>query len=486
MVSMFDPTNDGVSPAALFLPVSRRVLDLLPVAIFSCDVQGRIVSFNEYAVELWGRRPRLNDDADRYCGSVWAFDKDGVEIPRDRWPVAEMLATGHSIQDREITIERPDGVRFSVVAHVDPLRDADGVLSGAIACFVDATMCKKCGVETRDSERHWRDLFEALPAAVYATDAKGTLTFFNRAAAAIAGREPQIGADRWCVSWKLYTADGAPLVPEDCPMAVSLRESRPIRGAEVIVERPDGTRTVVLPFPTPLHDDDGNLVGAVNMLMDIGDRKSADARQKILIDELNHRVKNTLATVQSLAGQSMRNTGAARFAREAFDARLFALSRTHDQLMRERWASAELSLLAREIFAPHNDEERERIRLWGDSVRIEPEMAITLGMIFHELATNAAKFGALSVPDGVVGVSWCETEQTGAARLIIDWKESGGPAVGPPKRKGLGSRLLERGIVDGLKGVVRIDYDPAGFRCTIEIPRSELKAAHMEPELRIA
>jgi PAS domain S-box-containing protein len=122
----------------------------------------------------------------------------------------------------------------------------------------------------------WRQLLEALPAAVYTTDAAGRVTFFNEAAVELAGRRPELGRDLWCVSWRLHRPDGTPLPHDECPMAIALREDRAVRGVEVIAERPDGTRTNLLPYPTPLHDSAGALVGAVNMLVDITDRKRAE------------------------------------------------------------------------------------------------------------------------------------------------------------------------------------------------------------------
>lgn len=140
-----------------------------------------------------------------------------------------------------------------------------------------------------------RELLGALPAAVYATDAKGRITFYNKAAFEVAGRQPQPG-DKWCVTWRLYWPDGTPLPHNQCPMAIALKENRPIRGVEAVAERPDGTRVPFVPYPTPLRDAEGHLIGAINMLVDITECKQAENRQKILIDELNHRVKNTLAT----------------------------------------------------------------------------------------------------------------------------------------------------------------------------------------------
>ena len=127
-----------------------------------------------------------------------------------------------------------------------------------------------------DSERRLREILDALPAAVYTTDADGRLTMFNRAAAVFAGREPQLGTDTWCVTWKLYQPDGTPMPHDQCPMATALKERRPVRGLEGIAERPDGTRVRFIPYPTPLYDSSGAMVGAVNMIVDISDRKQAE------------------------------------------------------------------------------------------------------------------------------------------------------------------------------------------------------------------
>ena len=139
-------------------------------------------------------------------------------------------------------------------------------------------------------EDHFRELLDSLPAAIYTTDAAGRITFYNRAAVELSGREPRLGADQWCVSWRLLLPDGTPLPHDQCPMAVALREDRPIRDVEIIAERPDGTRLNLLPYPTPLHDSTGGLIGAVNMLVDITDRKRAEQAVQELKETLEQRV----------------------------------------------------------------------------------------------------------------------------------------------------------------------------------------------------
>src|SRR6266850_4706379 len=130
--------------------------------------------------------------------------------------------------------------------------------------------------ELQSHEYFYRELLDALPAAIYTTDPAGRITFYNQAAVTLAGRKPELGSDRWCVSWRLFWPDGTPMAHDECPMAIALREDRPIRGTELIAERPDGVRIPILPYPSPLHDETGNLVGAVNMLVDVSDRMKAE------------------------------------------------------------------------------------------------------------------------------------------------------------------------------------------------------------------
>ena len=145
----------------------------------------------------------------------------------------------------------------------------------------------------------FEDLLEALPAAIYTTDATGRITFYNEAAVELSGRTPRLDIDQWCVTWRLYRPDGRPLPHDECPMAMALKEDRPIRGIEAVVERPDGTRVRVMPYPTPLHDASGELVGAVNMLVDLTDRDNAERALRQLNQALEKRVDDRTRQVGS-------------------------------------------------------------------------------------------------------------------------------------------------------------------------------------------
>jgi len=211
--------------------------------------------------------------------------------------------------------------------------------------------------------------------------------------------------------------------------------------------------------------------------IDITDHKRAEDHLRLLVNELNHRVKNTLATVQSLAVQSFSRLAShqddePRAARSAFEARLFALARGHDVLTRENWEGANLADVLAEACAPYRTgaEERMRIELEGPDLRIAPPMALSLSMTLHELFANALRFGALSNSSGRIRLSWSILAASTGERLIMRWEERGGPPVGPPQRAGFGSRLIQKGLARELNGSALIDYDPAGVVCTIDVP----------------
>jgi PAS domain S-box-containing protein len=218
-----------------------------------------------------------------------------------------------------------------------------------------------------------------------------------------------------------------------------------------------------------VRDDAGQPIRMVGLVQDITERKEAERRQKLLLDELNHRVKNTLVTVQSMAMQMARGVESPDRFYKAFQARLLALSHAHDLLTRGAWQGAPLRQLLEQALAPYADGDERRIALSGPDIRLNPNVAVGLAMAFEELATNATKFGALSVPDGRIAVTWT-TEEGDAETIEIRWRESGGPAVAEPRRRGFGSRLLERGLAYELKAEVRLDFAPAGLECRIRLP----------------
>jgi two-component sensor histidine kinase/integral membrane sensor domain MASE1 len=212
---------------------------------------------------------------------------------------------------------------------------------------------------------------------------------------------------------------------------------------------------------------------------EIEERTRAEEHQRLLINELNHRVKNTLATVQSIAAQTRRTAKDPRASYEAFIDRLMALSRAHDVLTKQRWEGADLKDIVAGAVRPFEAEGGGRFEVSGPSVWLEPQPALALAMALHELATNAAKYGALSVAAGQVTLAWTvKPDGEDGVALRLEWRESKGPKVTAPARKGFGSRLLERGLAGELNGTVKVDYRPAGLVCemTARLPAAGVLA----------
>jgi PAS domain S-box-containing protein len=232
----------------------------------------------------------------------------------------------------------------------------------------------------RARDRRFRQLLDALPAAVYTTDAAGRITFYNEAAAVLWGCRPELGQSEWCGSWRLFWPDGRSLPHDECPMAIALKENRAVRGAEAIAERPDGTRVPFIPYPTPLHDASGKLVGAVNMLVDITDRKRAEEQQALLIRELHHRVKNTLATVQAIMGSTARASSTIEEFQQSFTGRIVALARTHTSLAEDRSQSITVRDLLCNELDPYDDGTEHQLRLEEPLIRLPSIIALPLEM----------------------------------------------------------------------------------------------------------
>ena len=201
------------------------------------------------------------------------------------------------------------------------------------------------------------------------------------------------------------------------------------------------------------------------------ERAQAEQRQRLLINELNHRVKNTLATVQAIAFQTLKGDVSLAEARARFEARLMALSRAHSLLTAQNWEGASLARVVADS-TEYLGGEQDRFRISGDEVRLAPRAALALALAFHELSTNAAKYGALAQEGGSVTIGWTIDD----GMLRIRWKESGGPAVAEPAERGFGSRLIERGLAGDLGGSASLTFEPDGLSCTIEAPLSAVAA----------
>lgn len=424
-------------------------LRLLPTAAFVCDAAGRIVDCNDKAVDLWGRRPALGD--------TWETASRARDAAGRQFQV--QLEHGQPLSNAVLTIRPTPETRVTVLANAEPLWDDDG-RAGAIITF------NTCPDTVGEGVRLW-EMFDVLPAAIYTADAEGRITFFNRAAADLWGATPEIGSSLWCGSWKLYRPDGSALAHDQCPMSVAIHERRPVRDIEVIIERPDGSRVAILPHPTPLYDAAGGFIGAVNMLVDITHQKVADERHILFARELNHRVKNALATVYAIAMQTLRYTDSLDMFRESFSSRLLALSRAHDLLVRCQWQETPLKIILAEALSSFGS---GRLDVDGDEADFGPRATLTLAMTFHELVTNATRFGALSNAEGKIVIRWkVSRDEDGERMVTLTWHESGGPAVDAPSATGFGSRLINHNLM-ALGGSFDADFARGGLRCEMAFP----------------
>lgn len=220
----------------------------------------------------------------------------------------------------------------------------------------------------------------------------------------------------------------------------------------------------------PIIGTDGRISGIFIEGSDVTDRVRAAAYQQLLLNELNHRVKNTLATVQSIVSQTLRNAPTPPEARAMIEQRMIALSRAHDVLTQQRWEGADLREIVAQAIAPFRDPGNDRFHVRGPAVRLSPRLALDLAMALHELATNAVKYGALSNATGEVYLVWKMDPGCAPPHLKLRWEERGGPPVAPPSRRGFGTRLIERSLAQDLKGEARIEFAPGGVVCTINVP----------------
>lgn len=252
-------------------------------------------------------------------------------------------------------------------------------------------------------------------------------------------------------------------------------EGAPQAGTEILYRRKDGSTFWAALFICPVRDTEGEIVQYFASFVDLTRHKDAEAHLRMLIDELNHRVKNTLATVQSIVWQAMRTVPDREGLRGVIEPRLFALSRSHDLLTRENWEGAGLRDVLTEALGPFlaEDGPEDRIAVTGEDIRLAPKAALALGIAFNELATNAVKYGALSTATGRIDVDWTHEPGSGGNRLLLHWRETGGPPVTPPEQKGFGTRVLEQGLAGELGGTVEFDYRPGGVVCTMNINAPE-------------
>ena len=486
------------------------------LALHVVGSDGTILHANKAELELLGY------PAEEYVGRPIADFYVDRRIIDD---ILARLARGEKIDKVPARLRAKDGsIKHVEITSNGQFRDGQFVQT---RCFtVDVTDLAHAREELTRKDNQFQQILDGLPVAVYTTDRFGKITYYNRAAVEFAGREPEIGKDEWCVTFRLFTADGQELPHAECPMAITLRENRPVRNVEAIAQRPDGTLFPFLPFPTPIRDPNGDLVGAVNMLVDLTERKRTDdaaqhlsaivessfdaivskdldgvitswnrsaerlfgysseevvgqsvrmlipadhqdeetnilarirrgervesfetirqrkdrslvpvsltispvrnaagrivgaskiardisatkeseQRIRMLMRELNHRVKNQYSVILSMIRETNKRSDNPDVFERRVRERILALSRSHDLLVSADWKGATIFELLLAQAKPFGNE--DRISMSGPSITLSPNSVQYLGMAFHELATNSAKYGVLSGTGGRIAVAW--------------------------------------------------------------------------------
>jgi PAS domain S-box-containing protein len=604
---LLQPAIHAEAAGALALEQVRSVCDellqALPVAAYTTDARGLITSFNEAAVKLWGSRPEIGNT--EYFGSCRLYGADGTALALAECPMAIALREKRPIRGMEGICERPDGTRVAHVQYPTPLFDESGALIGAVNVVVDISERKRAtevyGFTDRlyrargPKEIHeaaldaitrglgcsrasillldaagvmrfvaWRGLSDTYRSAVeghspWASDVKdaqpiciadietadfpeplkavvkaeriGALAFiplvangaligkfmmyydaahvFSEADVTLAvtiARQLGFGIERMraeqsgrllasiiatssdaivskdlngiVTSWNKgaermfgFAADEMigrsikTIIPpdrhgEEVEILGQIRRGEPVRSFWTVRQRKNGDLIDISLTVSPLKDAEGRVVGASKIARDVSDTKQAQARMELLAREIQHRTKNMFAVVLAVVSRSFAGKRTLKDAEAAVMSRLHSLGQTHAMLIGKEWQGADLAEIVRSEMGPFAG----RVQVDGPPLTLGAKAAESFALALHELATNAAKYGALSNATGRVHIGWSKAVRDGSERFIFRWREEGGPAVSPPTERGFGSAVLEQVMAEHFDVPPCIDFATEGLR----------------------
>jgi PAS domain S-box-containing protein len=445
-----------------------EILEALPVAVYITDAEGRITFYNQAAADLWGHRPKLGTDF--WCGSWRLYWPDGAPMAHHECPMATAIKEGRPIRDIEAVLERPDGARVPFRPYPTPLKDESGRVIGAINLLIDATDLKQAEIESA----RLAAIVVSSDDAIVGKTLDGCVTSWNAGATRIFGYEP-----KEMIGQSIIKIIPPELRQEEDEILAKLKRGEHIAHYETVRLAKDGRRLNISLSVSPVLDKTGRIIGASKIARDVTEKKRVEAIQRVLIEELNHRVKNTLAMTQAIASQSLRHAKSASDFVESFTGRVQALAKAHSLLTDRKLEGAELTELVREQVTLGVAD--ERVICSGPMVILGAQPAIHLALVLHELATNARKYGGLSVPQGRLSVKW-EVHSSGSRTLLLDWTESGGPQVSAPLTAGFGTTLIERTLqTHGGEATVR--YGVTGVTCKLRLPLGETARPEVEAAL---
>ena len=546
-----------------------ELLGSLPAAIYTTDADGKITYYNDAAAKLWGCRPELGNS--EFCGSWKLYWPDGRPMRHDECPMAISLKTGQAIRDAEAIAERPDGTRVPFIPYPTPKRDATGNLVGAVNMLVDITERKLA----EQAAQRLATVVDCSHDSIISTDLTGRIESWNRGAVHLFGYEANeilgesiltifppdyhdehqrisecmkrgerieqletlrrrkdgtllhvsltatpltdtsgkiIGTSRIArditerrladvtrqrleaivdstddaivskdLNGVIETWNGGAerlfgyhasevvgksilaIIPpdresEEQQILECVKRGEHVEPYETVRRRKDGSLVDISLTVSPIRGS-GQVVGASKIARDISDRKQIDARQHLLAHEIHHRTKNLFAVVQAVVGRSFAGKQSVAEAEAAVRSRLASLAQTHVMLMDNEWEGAAIHEVIEAEMRPYAD----RMKLNGPRLVLKPKAAQNFSLALHELATNAAKYGALSNTTGGVEIEWSVTVANGSNSFSFRWQEHGGPPVNPPARKGFGSTVLEVVMAEYVTQPPRIEFSTSGL-----------------------
>ena len=356
---------------------TAELLEALPVPVYTTDAQGRITFYNQAAADLWGRRPQLGTD--EWCGSWRIWWPDGRRLRHDQCPMAVALKEGRPIRGVEAVAERPDGTRVHFLPFPTPLHDASGRVTGAINLLMDIT--DRCRAEQESA--HLAAIVASSDDAIVTKTLEGRITSWNAGATRIFGYEAA----------EMVGQPITRIIPpesqdEEQQILARLKRGEHIHHYETVRIAKDGRRVDISLTVSPLRDRFGNVVGASKIARDITERKEAERLQRLLMEELSHRIKNTLATTQAIASQSLHRAKSPSDFVASFSGRVQALARAHELLTQTNLQGAEIKELVHEQVLLGGAD--GRISCSGPVLMLDAQAAVHVSLVLHELVTRTA------------------------------------------------------------------------------------------------
>jgi two-component system, chemotaxis family, CheB/CheR fusion protein len=378
---------------------------------------------------------------------------------------AEEVQRTLGIVEREV---RPvDGKGHAFVLRMRPYRTVDDRLDGVVLTFMDVT-------EMRVAQQAGEQLVSIVQSsndAIVGKTLDGIVTSWNRSAERLFG----YAADE--IVGKSITLLIPPGRDDEEPSIIArIRRGEHIEHYETVRRRKDGSLVDILLSVSPIKDAGGRILGASKVAHDIGERKRAEKLLRTVMHELSHRSKNLLSVIQAMAHQTGRLSPSIESFLERFNARIQGLAASQDLLVSQDWSGARLEDLVRQQLQAFGEEDGGRVEISGPTVLVTPDAAQTLGLALHELATNASKYGALSVPQGKVAVQWNIEPGSGSPRFRMSWRERGGPRVNAPERSGFGRMLIERLTAEKLEATVLLAFERDGVMWTLDAAAKDVLA----------